>query len=196
MGNNMERIIVASKNSGKIREIGEIFKDKFEIVPMKDVGFDEDIEETGNTFFENSYIKASYIAKKINENVLADDSGLCVDFLNGAPGVFSARYGGEHGNDKDNIKKLLKELEGVEERNAKFCSSVVLFKKDGTHLEGFGETFGRILYKEEGTHGFGYDPIFYSYDLQKSFGLATEEEKNSVSHRYRALVDLYKKLGL
>lgn len=192
----MERIIVASKNEGKIREIKDIFKDKFEIIPMKDIGFNEDIEETGTTFFENSYIKASYIAKKVNENVLADDSGLCVEYLNGAPGVYSARFAGEHGNDKDNIKRLLKELDGVENRNAKFCSSVVLFKKDGSHIEGFGETFGRILFEEEGSNGFGYDPVFYSFDLEKSFGLATEEEKNRVSHRYRALLDLYKKLWL
>ena len=161
---------------------------------MKDIGFNEDIEETGTTFFENSYIKASYIAKKVNGNVLADDSGLCVEYLNGAPGVYSARFAGEHGNDKDNIKKLLKELDGVDNRNAKFCSSVVLFKKDGSHIEGFGETFGRILFEEEGSNGFGYDPVFYSFDLEKSFGLATEEEKNRVSHRYRALLDLYKKL--
>ena len=125
---------------------------------------------------------------------MAYDSGLLVDALNGEPGVYSARYAGEHGNDELNRKVLLKNLEGVENRGAKFASSVVLYKTDGTFEQGYGETHGTILYKEDGENGFGYDSLFFSKDLNKSFGVASSEEKNAVSHRYRALIDLYGKI--
>ncbi|MBO7215247.1 MAG: RdgB/HAM1 family non-canonical purine NTP pyrophosphatase, partial [Clostridia bacterium] len=148
----------------------------------------------GVTFYENALIKAKAVSEVLGEDVLADDSGLSVESLYGAPGVYSARYAGDHGNDKLNRDFLLKNLSGVENRKAKFISSVVLYKKDGTVISGYGETTGVILTEEQGSNGFGYDCIFKSDDLGKSFGLATDEEKNKVSHRYRAICDLRSKL--
>ena len=190
----MKELIVASNNKGKIKEIEQIFGKFYKIVPMSTLGFNSEIEEDGTTFFENALIKAKTVCKALNRDALADDSGLLVDALNGAPGVYSARYAGGHGNDEENRKLLLKNLDGKENRKAKFASSIVLYKTDGTYLEGYGETHGTILYKEEGENGFGYDSLFLSDDLNKSFGVASSEEKNAVSHRYRALVDLYNKI--
>ena len=187
----MKRIVLASGNEGKVKEFKKILAD-YEILSMKEMGLDIDIEETGTTYYENALLKAKTVSEILHEDVIADDSGLCVDALNGAPGVYSARYSG--GTPLDNMIKLLKELDGVENRNAQFCSSVVLYKKDGTIIEGFGETKGYIMHEITGDNGFGYDPIFYSLDLKKSFGEATDEEKNSVSHRGRAIEDLVKKL--
>jgi XTP/dITP diphosphohydrolase len=121
---------------------------------------------------------------------LADDSGICVNALNGAPGVYSARYGGEHGNDKKNRDLLLKNMQGVTDRTAYFKSAVALVYPDGKELVAEGKTYGKILTEEVGNGGFGYDCIFENDDLNKSFGLATAEEKNSVSHRFRALNNL------
>ena len=189
----MEKLIVASNNKGKIKEIKEILKDVYEIVPMGEVGFDEEIDENGSTFFENALIKAKAVSMALGVNALADDSGLCVDALGGAPGIYSARFSGVHGDDAANRKKLLEELKDLknsEERKAKFVSSVVLYKRSGEVVSGTGETHGIIGFKEEGENGFGYDSLFISDDLGKSFGLATAEEKNTVSHRKRALIDL------
>ncbi len=190
----MKKLIVASSNKGKLKEIAEIFKDYYQIVSMKEMGFNEEIEETGNTFFENSLIKAKSVSMYFNEDCLADDSGLMVDYLDGAPGIYSARFSGKNATDENNRKLLLEKLKGVENRKAHFVSSVVLYTKDGQIIQGHGETNGEILLKEEGENGFGYDSLFYSYDLKKSFGLASSQEKNAVSHRYRALCDLKKKL--
>lgn len=190
----MKKLIVASGNKGKLKEIEQILGDIYEVVPMAQAGYNEDIEETGVTFYENALIKAKTVSLALGEDVLADDSGLMVDYLGGAPGVYSARYAGDHGNDKLNRDLLLKNLEGVENRKARFASSVVLYKKDGTVVSGYGETLGEILYEEDGENGFGYDCIFKSDDLGKSFGVATHEEKNKVSHRYRAICDLRSKL--
>ena len=188
----MKKIVVASKNKGKIREIAEILKG-YEIVSASDSGFTEEIEENGKTFYENALIKAMAVSKALNENALADDSGLCVDALKGAPGIYSARYS-EEGTDEKNNAKLIENMKGVKNRKAKFCSAVVLYKTDGEIISGYGETEGEILYKKEGNNGFGYDPLFFSQDLKKSFGTATEEEKNAVSHRARALKELKEKL--
>lgn len=190
----MKQLIVASNNKGKIKEIEQIFGKFYKIVPMAELGFNSEIEENGSTFFENALIKAKTVSKALNVDALADDSGLLVDALNGAPGIYSARYAGEHGNDELNRKFLLKNLDGVENRKAKFASSVVLYKTDSTYIEGYGETHGTILFKEDGENGFGYDSLFLSDDLNKSFGVASSEEKNKVSHRYRALIDLYNKI--
>ena len=193
----MEKLIVASNNKGKIKEIKEILKDVYEIVPMGEVGFNEEIEENGSTFFENALIKAKAVSEALGVNALADDSGLCVDALGGAPGIYSARFSGVHGDDAANRKKLLSELKNLknpDERKAKFVSSVVLYKRDGEVVSGIGETHGIIGFKEEGENGFGYDSLFVSDDLGKSFGVATAEEKNAVSHRKRALIDLLRHL--
>ncbi|MBQ7924472.1 MAG: RdgB/HAM1 family non-canonical purine NTP pyrophosphatase [Clostridia bacterium] len=181
-----KRLVVATGNAHKLREIAEIFPD-YEVVSQKQMGFCEDVEETGTTFAENALIKARAACKALGLPVLADDSGICVDALGGKPGIYSARYCGIHGDDKGNRRLLLKNLEGVKERKAHFNCAVALVYPDGRESVVEGKTHGSILLAEEGDGGFGYDPIFFSEDLQKSFGVATAEEKNAVSHRFRAL---------
>lgn len=187
----LDKIVVASGNAGKIKEIKQIFS-AVEIISMHELGFDGDIVENGLTFEENAVIKAKFVAEKFNAPALADDSGLCVDALNGAPGIYSARFSGK-GPD-GNRKLLLEKLEGCENRAAHFTSAVCLYFPDGHYILGEGKTYGTILLEETGENGFGYDSLFLSNDLKKSFGQASDEEKNSVSHRYRALSDLRRKL--
>ena len=187
-------IVVATGNAHKLREIAEIFPE-YQFISQKQAGFSEEVDETGKTFSENALLKAEAVAKALSCPALADDSGICVNALSGAPGVYSARYAGEHGDDKKNRDLLLKNLEGASDRSAYFCSAVALCYPDGTHYIAAGKTVGSILFGEEGEGGFGYDCIFKSDDLQKSFGLATPEEKNAVSHRFRALQTLKEMLG-
>lgn len=195
----METIVLASNNQHKIKEFKEIMKD-YNIVTMAEVGFTDDIVEDGDTFLANSTIKSQTIAKYLKEKnlnymVMADDSGLCVDALNGDPGVYSARYAGEH-TQQANRDKLLANLKDVEDpnRTARFKCVITLLKPDGTMLVGEGKVEGKILKQETGDTSFGYDCLFYSNELKKCFGQATETEKNSVSHRGRAIADLLKKL--
>ena len=189
--NEKIRLVVASGNKNKLREISGIFTD-FDVCSQKQMGFDEDVEETGTTFAENALIKARAACAALGEMVLADDSGLCVDALNGAPGVYSARYCGYHGDDEKNRQVLLKNMEGITNRRAHFTSAIALVYPDGRELLAEGHTYGEILHEETGDGGFGYDCLFFNDDLQKSFGVATAEEKNSVSHRFRALQELLK----
>ena len=191
--NQKKRLVVATGNAHKLREIAEIFPD-YEIVSQKQMGFDEDVEETGKTFAENALIKARSASKALNMPVIADDSGICVDALGGQPGIFSARYAGVHGDDKRNRDLLLQNMCCEKNRKAHFACSVALVYPNGEEIVVEGETHGEILLQEHGEGGFGYDPIFYSADLQKSFGVATAEEKNAVSHRFRALQALRGKL--
>lgn len=186
------KLVVASGNKNKLREIAEIFND-LEVISQKEAGFDIDVEETGTTFVENARLKAHAAAKALGCMALADDSGLCVDALNGAPGVYSARYCGYHGSDKENRDLLLKNMQGVQDRSAHFTSAMVLAYPDGKEIVAEGHTYGKILQEETGEGGFGYDCLFESDDLKKSFGEATAEEKNAVSHRYRALQNLLEK---
>ena len=191
---NKKTIVVASNNLHKIKEIKEILTE-YSIIPMGEIGFNEDIEENGKTFEENALIKAQTIHKYLKKSgkdylVLADDSGLCVDALDGAPGVYSARYAGTHGNEQANRDKLLKELEG-KERTAYFNCTIAIVYPNGEHQIFEGKTFGKITKEEIGKKDFGYDCLFYSDDLNKTFGEATEEEKNSVSHRARALEKIH-----
>ena len=195
----METIVLASNNQHKIKEFKDIIKD-YNIVTMAEVGFTDDIVEDGDTFLANSTIKSKTIAKYLKEKnlnymVMADDSGLCVDALNGDPGVYSARYAGEH-TQQANRDKLLANLKDVEDpnRTARFKCVITLLKPDGTMLVGEGKVEGKILKQETGDTSFGYDCLFYSNELKKCFGQATETEKNSVSHRGRAIADLLKKL--
>lgn len=188
-------IVVASNNAHKLREIAQIFPE-YEIVSQREAGFNDEVEETGVTFEENALIKARAACSALGLPVLADDSGICVEALEGAPGVYSARYCGWHADDKSNRALLLKNMEGKDNRTAYFCSSIALVFPDGKELTAEGRTYGKLLTAECGDGGFGYDPIFFSDDLQKSFGVATAEEKNSVSHRYRALCALREKAGL
>ncbi len=190
-----EKLVVATGNAHKLKEISQIFIE-YEVVSQKQAGFDEDVEETGVTFEENALIKARAACKALGVIALADDSGICVNALNGAPGVYSARYCGYHGDDKANRDLLLKNLDGVTDRSAYFESAIALVYPDGKEVVARGRTYGKILYAEDGDGGFGYDCLFESDDLKKSFGQATAEEKNSVSHRYRALMALKDKLGV
>lgn len=185
-------LIVASGNKGKLKEIKAMLPE-YNVIDYKSMGVDIEIEETGSTFYENALIKAKTVAEILNLPTLADDSGICVDALNDEPGIYSARYSGD-GVDEHNNDLLLKNLENNENRKARFVCCMVLFFPNGKILTATGETHGTILYERQGNHGFGYDPIFFSNDLKKCFGIASEEEKNSVSHRFRALQKLKEQL--
>ena len=185
----MESIVLASNNKHKINEFKEVLKD-YNILSLQEIGYEEEIEEDGTTFQENSKIKAEAIyeyLEKINKQmkVIADDSGLCCKALDGKPGIYSARYAGDH-NDQENRNKLRKDLEG-KEKDAYFLCCITLMNSKNDIQQFIGTTEGKIIEEEKGKKDFGYDCIFYSNDLEKTFGEATEEEKNSVSHRRRAI---------
>ena len=185
----MMKFVLASNNKKKIAELRAILSEIMpdcEVLSLCDIGFICDIEETGDTFEENSIIKAS-VPARLGYIGIADDSGLCVDALGGAPGVRSARYSG--GGDAENIKKLLSELRNVPDdmRGAKFVCVMSAVFPDGKTVTARGEAKGLILREQRGFDGFGYDPVFYSLDLNKTFAEAEPDEKNKVSHRGRAL---------
>jgi XTP/dITP diphosphohydrolase len=190
----MRKLIVASNNSNKIREIKEILKNiPMEILSMKEAGIEADIEETGSTFLENAYLKAKGISEIAGgAMVLADDSGLAVEALGGAPGIYSARFAGEHGNSKKNNDKLLELLEGksLSERLASFICAMVLIDEDGKAIEVEGKIDGIISEEEKGSNGFGYDPIFYLQEYGMTFAEMDSETKNKISHRAKALEKL------
>lgn len=193
----MKKIVLASNNEHKIKEFKDMLNN-VEILTLNDIGFFEEIEETGKTFLENAIIKASTVSvflknKNLNYDVLSDDSGLCCVGLNDEPGIYSARYSGVHGDSKANRKKLIKNLKN-KDKKAYFICNIVLYRIDGTYDYSEGRTYGKIIDKEIGDTSFGYDSIFLSDDLNKTFGEATEEEKNSVSHRYRALLEIKEKI--
>lgn len=182
------KIIAATNNKGKLREFGEILSPLgFEVVSLHEAGIYAEVEETGSTFEENALIKARAVLLLSNLPVIADDSGLCVDALKGKPGVMSARWAGEGATDAQRIDKLLRELEGTEDRSARFVSVVAFMDTDGTAITAEGSVEGSILYKPVGNNGFGYDPVFLCTELQKTFAELSDEQKNSVSHRGRAL---------
>ena len=188
------KLVIASNNQHKIEEIKAVLNGKFEeITTLDDERIVCDPEENGKTFLENALIKARATAEHTNKVVLADDTGLCVNALNGRPGVHSARYASAH-DSVANRRKLLAELEGVTYRSAYFTTVVVLLYPDGKVLTGEGRVHGKIIEEENGSNGFGYDCIFYSDELGKTFGQASTEEKLTVSHRSRALKDLLNKL--
>ncbi len=188
---DMQTIVAATGNAHKLREIRAIFAG-VNILSEREAGFAGEIEETGGTFLENALIKARAVCKATGLPALADDSGLCVEALGGAPGVRSARYSG--GGDAENRALLLKNLAGTADRRAHFACAVALVFPDGREVTAEGRTEGEILSEERGSNGFGYDPLFYSTDLEKSFAEADEAEKNAVSHRGRALKALEVKL--
>jgi len=189
----MEKIILASNNNHKIKEFKEIFLD-CEVLALKDIGYTEEIEENGTTFEENSLIKARAVSeflkkKGIIASVLADDSGLCVEALNGAPGIYSARYSGDHDFAKNRLK-LLRELKGEKNRKAYFNCTLVELYPNNEYIVAEGRVYGTITEEEIGDNSFGYDCLFYSDELQKTFGEASAEEKNKISHRGRAIEKL------
>lgn len=182
------KLAIATNNQHKLQEIRAILGDSFEeLLSLKDLGIDVDVEETGMTLEENALIKARAILALSGIATLADDTGLMVDALNGAPGVYSARYAGEEHNDAKNRALLLKNLDGVKDRSAHFATVIALCYPDGKTLTASGRVNGEILLSERGTEGFGYDSLFFSTELGKTFAEATQAEKNSVSHRGRAL---------
>lgn len=190
-------IIIATRNQGKAKEFKRIFNMYgYQVQTLLDYPAIEDVPETGETFAENAFQKASAIAKELNTIVLADDSGLEVDALDGRPGIYSARFAGEHGNDAKNNQKLVKELHNIpeEDRNANFHCSLVMAGPNREPLFVEGKAFGRILETGRGKNGFGYDPLFYIPELNKTMAELTSEEKNKISHRARAIVKLEKYL--
>ena len=192
----MERkktLVVATGNAHKLREIAEIFTE-YDVLSQRQMGFTDEVEETGKTFAENALIKARAACSALGVTALADDSGLCVEALQGAPGIHSARFSGVHGDDKANRRLLLQRMQDETQRTAYFVSAVAVVFPDGRELVAEGKTYGTLLLEEVGSSGFGYDSIFFSDDLQKSFGVATAEEKNAVSHRFRALQALRARL--
>ncbi len=184
-------IVLASANKGKIKEISNMLPD-YTVKSYKQMGLDFEIEENGSSFYENALIKAKAVSQALNLPALADDSGLCVDALNGAPGIYSARYSVE-GTDQKNNEFLIKNLEGKDNRNARFVCCMVYYD-NGKIVTATGETEGQIMYEEQGENGFGYDPLFFSKDLGVCLGVASEEQKNTISHRSRALRKIIEQL--
>ena len=182
------QFFIATKNTHKIREFSEIFGELgIELLSINDLESPlSDVEEDGATFSENALIKARFAAKVTGLPTLADDSGLCVDALSGEPGIYSARYAGVHGDDAANNQKLLKNLENVTDRTAKFVCAIACVFPDGREFTVIGECKGEIDTELRGNGGFGYDPLFVS-DEKGSFGLLSAEEKNSISHRGNAV---------
>ena len=184
------KLIFATGNQGKVREIKQIMEDMdAEIVSMKEAGIDIDIEENGTTFEENALIKARAIAKEANTLVLADDSGLEIDYLDKAPGVLSARYMGEdtpYSVKNQHILDLLKEVRG-EARSARFVCSIAAVFPDGREFTTYATIEGEIAQKSAGENGFGYDPIFFVPEFGKTTAELSPEEKNKISHRGKAL---------
>lgn len=181
------KFVLATHNPNKIREMGAILGQfGVEVVSPKDLGITVDVEETGTTFAENAMLKAKAICELAKLPAIADDSGLCVDALNGAPGVYSARYGGLD-DDVARYRLLLENLRGAGTRAAHFHTSVVCCLPNGDVLEAEGDCHGTIAYAPQGENGFGYDPVFFVPELRKTFGQLTPEEKNAISHRGVAL---------
>ncbi|MCX7955296.1 MAG: RdgB/HAM1 family non-canonical purine NTP pyrophosphatase [Bacteroidales bacterium] len=179
------KLVFASQNKGKINEIKSICKG-IQVSDLREIGLSVDIKENGKTFCENAYIKASYVYNKIKMPVFADDSGLEVPALNYAPGIFSARYAGEDASDEQNITKLLNNLINIKNREAQFVCCICLII-NGIPYYFTGILKGHIINDKRGTNGFGYDPIFIPQGFDKTLAELSLEEKNRISHRYKAL---------
>lgn len=189
------RLIIASNNKHKIKEIKEILGGKFdEIVSLSEAGIDHETVEDGKTFAENAYKKAREIAEISGAASLADDSGICIDALDGAPGIYSARFAGEHGNDEANNALVLEKLSGKCNRKAHYTCAMALVYPDGKSVSAEGYMYGEITETPRGSGGFGYDPLFVLTGERRTVAEMSEEEKNAVSHRRRALDALLEKL--
>lgn len=192
------KIVLATGNQGKVKEMADVLAEfGFEVIAQSEFGI-ESPEETGLTFVENALIKARYASQMTGLPAIADDSGLAVDALGGAPGLYSARYAGEEGNDQANRKKLLEEMANVadQDRAAKFVSCIVMLQHptDPTPKIAIGECFGEILTEERGQNGFGYDALFFYPPKQCSFAELETAEKKKISHRAMALQSLKQQL--
>ena len=182
-------IVIASRNKHKIGELQVLLSryiDGVTLLSLDDIGYEGDIEENGESFRDNAFIKAR-VAASTGKIGVGDDSGLCVNALDGAPGIFSARYAGEHGDDAANNEKLLRALSDKEDRSAAFVCTIACVMPDGREFCVEGRAEGKILHAASGKNGFGYDPLYYYAPLKKSFAELSAEEKNTVSHRARAV---------
>lgn len=190
------KLVFATNNAHKLEEVKEVVGDNFDILSLKDIGCHEDIEEPGETLEENALIKARYVKEKYGYDCFGDDTGLEADALDGAPGVYSARYAGGDHDAKANMKKLLKELDGVTNRKAQFRSVIVLIL-DGKEYMFEGKIEGAIITEEKGSAGFGYDPIFQPDGYTETFAQLGMDVKNNISHRAlatKALCEFLKKI--
>lgn len=190
------KFVLASQNKGKLAEMQRILGElDVEVVLQGDLGLHVDVEETGTTFAENSELKARAVMEASGLPAIADDSGLCVDWLQGAPGIYSARYGGDQcHNDQERYQLLLQNMRGAMNRAAHFHTDIVACFPNGDVLRAAGDCPGTIAYAPQGEGGFGYDPVFFVPELRKTFGQLNAEEKNAISHRGRALRDFAAKL--
>ena len=188
------KLVFATNNLHKLKEVQKMLSNSIEVLSLKDIGCFEEIEETENTLEGNAKLKADYITQKYGFDCFSDDTGLEVEALNGKPGVYSARYAGEHGNAEKNMEKLLNELQNKSSRKAKFRTIIALNLRNKQYLfEGICD--GKILNKKTGIKGFGYDPIFKPNNASCSFAEMSSEEKNIISHRGIAIQELVKFLN-
>ncbi len=183
------KLVFATNNQHKVNEVQQLLPDGIQLLSLKDIGCTEDIAETETTLEGNAILKANYVTENYGYDCFADDTGLEVLSLNGAPGVYSARYAGEHGNAEKNMKKLLDELNGKTNRFAQFRTCVAL-NFNGKKLLFQGMCEGEILQRKRGKQGFGYDPLFLPIGYKKSFAEMEMEIKNTISHRARAIKKL------
>ena len=183
------KLVFSTNNEHKLEEVKAILEPYYQILSLKDIGEDTDIPETGETLEDNALIKANYLWDTYHTNCFADDTGLEVEALNNAPGVYSARYAGEQKSSTDNVAKLLKELEGKENRNAQFRTVIALII-DGKKYVFEGKIKGVITTSARGDSGFGYDPVFQPEGYDKTFAELTLADKNEISHRARAVEQL------
>lgn len=186
MNITLPEIVFATNNHHKLSEARAILKDKLKVLSLAEIGCHDDIPETAETLEGNALIKARWVKEKYGYDCFADDTGLMVEALNGEPGVYSARYAGEHCSPADNIKLLLKNLEGIENRNAYFATVVALIF-EGQEFIFEGKVEGKILNDIKGEEGFGYDPIFQPEGFTSSFAQMSADQKNAISHRGRAM---------
>ena len=188
------KFVLASNNKGKLKEMREILSELgIEVMSQREAGIASEPEEDGTTFEENAIIKAKAAMEASGLPAIADDSGIAVDALNGEPGIYSARYG-DCGSDEERVEYLLKNMENEEHRAAKFVSSIAVAFPNGDVLTTLGECHGTLTYEPVGENGFGYDPVFYMEQFGRTLAQVTAEEKNSVSHRGRALRAMKEKL--
>lgn len=183
------KIIFATSNQHKLKEIKSISPEGIEIVSLKDIGFEGDLPETHETIEENSLEKAETLSRKFNTACFAEDTGLIIDSLNGEPGVYSARYAGENATFEDNVKKVLAKMQGIENRTARF-KTVITYYSEGSFVQFEGITEGRMTNEPIGESGFGYDPIFIPTGSDRTYAEMTLEEKNAFSHRKKSF-DLF-----
>lgn len=180
-------VIIATNNKNKVYEFKSLFdNNQIEFKTLHEMGYDKDIIEDGKTFEENAIIKARQVAKDLGCIAISDDSGLEVEALNNEPGIYSARYAGTH-NDDDNNKLLIKNLQGIENRKARYVCAICVYYPDGKYLITRGEVEGKIIDTPRGQNGFGYDPYFYIDEFKKTFAEVELSLKNTISHRARAI---------